>query len=106
MTWFLMNMVSGSIDRQIDVYFATNYVYMYNNINSNLNEQENRIDWLRVPMQPYGGCLPMGPYTNNTVKNKHNVNIHMDALDYKVLFPYLDTRSDLYHIDSSRNTSN
>ena len=71
---------------------------MYNNINSNLNEQENRIDWLRVP---YGGCLPMGPYTNNTVKNKHNVNMYMDAL-----FPYLVTRSDLYHIDSSRNTSN
>ena len=42
----------------------------------------------------------MGPYTNNTVKNKHNVNMYMDALDYIVLCPYLDTRSDLYQIDS------
>ena len=50
MTWFLMNMVSGSIDREIDVYFATNYMYMYNKINSNLNEQENSIDWLRIPI--------------------------------------------------------
>ena len=41
----------------------------------------------------------MGPYTNNTVKNKHNLNMYMDALDYTVLCPYLDTRSDLYQID-------
>ena len=27
--------------------------------------------------------------------------MYMDALDYTVLCPYLDTRSDLYHIDSS-----
>ena len=27
----------------------------------------------------------MGPYTNNTVKNKHNVNMYMDALDYSTV---------------------
>ena len=79
---------------------------MYNNINSNLNEQENRIDWCGYPFSHIVAIFLWDPIQIIQYKNKHNVNMYMDTLDYTVLCPYLDTRSDLYQIDSSRNTSN